>query len=133
MLVYNRTTGVALNPQAGHRRRRFDRLRHLLTLNQHQKVIWIPKVGGPGNHWCAGYLPADASQDNLSSPHANLSALINAINHVPGLGLPVYATDINRSGATTGADILGLIDLLLGADAFDYWIARGLPDCPSAP
>jgi len=85
-----------------------------------------------GNHWCAGYLPADASQDGLSAA-SDINALINAINLVAGLELPIYATDINRSGQTTGADILRLIDLLNGADQFNPWIAQGLPDCPSAP
>jgi len=85
-----------------------------------------------GNQWCAGYLPADASQDGLTASH-DINGLINAINFVPGLELPIYATDINRSGLMTGADILRLIDLLNGAGDFDAWITRSLPDCPSTP
>ena len=85
-----------------------------------------------GNHWCAGYLPADASLNGLSASH-DINALINAMNLMPGFDLPIYATDINRSGVTTGADILRLIDLLNGAEVFDAWVARSLPDCPSAP
>ncbi|MCH9002497.1 MAG: hypothetical protein IIC02_07970, partial [Planctomycetes bacterium] len=47
-----------------------------------------------GKAWCAGYLPADAGQDGLSSA-GDINALINAINLVAGLELPIYATDIN--------------------------------------
>ena len=84
-----------------------------------------------GSEWCAGFLPADASQDGLSTAN-DINALINAINLLPGLELPIYATDINRSGVTNGQDILRLIDLLNGAGDFDPWIAQGLPLCPSA-
>ena len=77
-----------------------------------------------------GYLPADASQDGLSAA-GDINALINSINLVPGLVLPPHATDINRSGVTTGTDILRLIDLLNGAGSFSVWIAAGLPPCPS--
>ena len=85
-----------------------------------------------GKAWCAGYLPADAGQDGLSSA-GDINALINAINLVAELELPIYATDINRSNVTNGQDILRLIDLLNGAGDFNPWIAQGLPDCPSAP
>ena len=79
-----------------------------------------------------GYLPADASQDGLSAA-GDINALINSINLVPGLVLPIYATDINRSNVITGTDILRLIDLLNGAGDFDVWIARGIGACPPAP
>ncbi len=82
-----------------------------------------------GNHWCMGYLPADASGDGLSAA-SDINALINAINLVPGFGRPIYATDMDRSGVTLGSDILRLIDLLNGAGAFDQWITQGLPVCP---
>jgi len=82
------------------------------------------------NQWCAGFLPADASQDGLSTA-ADINALIHAINHVPGHALPIYATDMDRSGTTNGQDILRLIDLLNGASDFDPWLAQGLPPCPS--
>ena len=86
-----------------------------------------------GNSWCAGYLPADASQDGLSASN-DINALIDSINLVPGRILPIHASDINRSNQITGADILRLIDLLNGASDFDPWITKSLPDdCPSAP
>ena len=83
-----------------------------------------------GGQWCMGYLPANADQ-NLVSAANDINALINAINLVPGFKLPLYASDINRSGLTTGQDILRVIDLLNGAGDFDVWIAAGLPPCPS--
>ena len=83
-----------------------------------------------GNRWCAGYLPGDANQDRLVTA-GDINALIDSINLVPGRVLPNYASDMNRSGVTTTADILRLIDLLNGAGEFDPWIARSLPPCPS--
>jgi len=82
-----------------------------------------------GRRWCLGYLPADASQDGLSAT-PDIGALIDSINLVPGRILPPYATDLNRSGATTSSDILREIDLLNGAGCFDVWITQSLPDCP---
>ena len=85
-----------------------------------------------GRRWCLGFLPADSGQDRLSAT-GDINALINSINNVPGRVLPPYATDIDRSGVTNGSDILRLIDLLNGADAFDIWITRSLPPCPQTP
>lgn len=82
-----------------------------------------------GTHTCIGYLPADASQDGLSSA-GDITALINSLNLVPGFILPDYATDINRSDLTSGQDILRLIDLLNGAGDFDPWITQTLPAMP---
>ena len=75
-----------------------------------------------------GYLPTDAGQDGVSSA-ADINTLINSINLVTLL--PIYATDINRSGLTNGQDILRLIDLLNGAGDFNPWIAQSLPPCPT--
>lgn len=85
-----------------------------------------------GSKVCLGFLPADANQ-NLLSTTGDISALIDSINLVPGRILPDYATDINRSGITNGQDILRLIDLLNGADAFSVWITESLPANPCDP
>ena len=61
----------------------------------------------------------------------DIHARIDSINPVPGRILPDYSSDIDRSGVTTGSDILRLIDLLNGAGEFETWIARSLPSCPS--
>ena len=60
----------------------------------------------------------------------DIHARIDSINPVPGRILPDYSSDIDRSGVTTGSDILRLIDLLNGADAFDVWITREWPASP---
>ena len=60
----------------------------------------------------------------------DINVLIDWINLVPGSVFPDYASDINRIGITSGSDILRLIDLLNGADAFDVWITRELPASP---
>ena len=83
---------------------------------------------GSGGQWCMGYLPTDAGQDGVSSA-ADINTLINSINLVTLL--PIYATDINRSGLTNGQDILRLIDLLNGAGDFNPWIAQSLLPCPT--
>ncbi len=44
--------------------------------------------------------------------------------------LPDRAVDIDRSGETSGQDILRLIDLLNGASEFEVWITRSLPANP---
>ncbi|MCH9001854.1 MAG: hypothetical protein IIC02_04700, partial [Planctomycetes bacterium] len=84
---------------------------------------------GSGGQWCMGYLPADAGQDRVSTA-GDINQLIDSINLVASL--PIYATDINRNGVTTGADILRLIDLLNGAGDFAPWIAQSLPPCPAS-
>ena len=82
-----------------------------------------------GDQWCMGYVPADASQNQLSNA-TDIEALIDSINEIEVL--PDYATDINRSGATTAQDILREIDLLNGASAFSSWMgARLMEACPS--
>ena len=82
-----------------------------------------------GSKVCLGFLPADASQNLLSST-GDINALIDSINLVPGRILPDYATDINRSGVTNGQDILRLIDLLNGAGEFSVWITQRMPPSP---
>ena len=73
-----------------------------------------------------GYLPADVNNDRLSSS-ADILALIDAINEV-GDPLQIWQTDINRSGVVTPSDILRVIDLLNGADAYDTFITASLPE-----
>jgi len=65
-----------------------------------------------------GYLPADVN-GNAVSNLADVDALVNALS---GVGPPrsIWSTDINRSTATTPADLLEEIDLLFyGADPFE--------------
>ena len=82
-----------------------------------------------GSSTCLGFLPADAGQDGVAAA-SDIDALIGSINSGRGISLPDYATDINRSGATNGYDILRLIDLLNGAGEFGVWITESLPASP---
>ena len=75
-------------------------------------------------------VPANANQDAISNA-SDITAIINAINLVPGFVLPIYAADMNRSDVVNGQDILRLIDLLNGAGEFSPWITQTLPPCPS--
>ena len=71
-----------------------------------------------------GYLPGDVDGDGTSGP----SDILALIDHLHGVvELPDHATDINRSGLPTAADILRVIDLLNGAGAFDVWNGVSLP------
>jgi hypothetical protein len=59
---------------------------------------------------------------------ADVSVLIAALSGVPApFGL--YSTDIDRSGAATAADLLRLIDLLIGGDPYDAWLDTPVPEC----
>ncbi len=83
-----------------------------------------------GDDMCFGYLPGDVNRSRGSTA-ADINALINSLNNVPGFVRPLFATDANRSGAANASDILRVIDLLNGAQAFDPWLNKTLPVCPS--
>lgn len=78
---------------------------------------------------CLGYLPADVDGGGQSTI-ADIDALINAINVLPGEVPPGYAADINRSGTVNAQDMLSLINLLNGAGDHATWISRTLPPNP---
>jgi len=86
-----------------------------------------------GSKVCAGYLPGDVNADRASVP-ADVLDLIDNLNGVLVPPLPIWQCDTDRSGACQAADVLGVIDLLNGADAFDPWLNASLPTpCPTAP
>ncbi len=82
-----------------------------------------------GTKVCLGYLPGDVNASRGSTA-ADINALINSLNNVPGFVRPLFATDANRSGAANASDILRVIDLLNGAAAFDPWLNKTLPVNP---
>jgi len=84
-----------------------------------------------GRAWCVGTLPGDVNQDRLVNT-ADILALIDSINGVPGRVLPLYATDINRNGEINTSDIRRLIDLMNGVNGVGPWLSRSLPPCPTA-
>ncbi len=106
-------------------------------------VIGFNQVLSPG-HWtcvtfvpggqrtCVGYLPGDVNASRASTA-ADITALINSLNNVPGFVRPLFATDANRSGGANASDILRVIDLLNGAGVYSQWLNATLPACPTAP
>jgi hypothetical protein len=88
---------------------------------------------GNGDTICLGYHPANVNGDSTSAA-ADILAIINCLNLVqPGVYCPwgIASCDVDRSGLCAPADILRVIDLLNGADAYVPWLGQPLPACPS--
>ncbi len=85
-----------------------------LRLSRQNSVLAWTTITHPasGTNVRIGFLPADVDGDAGSDP-ADLDALLIALNG-GGPPLPSWSTDINRSAATTPADVLEVIDLLNG-------------------
>jgi len=79
-----------------------------------------------GTNLRIGFLSADVDGDATSDQTTDVDALINALNGVGPLRR-YWSTDINRSVATTPADILEMIDLLIGSGAYDPFDGDFLP------
>ncbi|MCH7704854.1 MAG: FG-GAP repeat protein [Planctomycetes bacterium] len=73
-----------------------------------------------------GYLPADVGGDCVSLP-SDILTLIDALNGAID-PLPIWSTDVDRSGIANAIDILRVIDLLNGANLYDNWL--GVELCP---
>lgn len=82
--------------------------------------------------FCLGYLPGDVTNDRATALN-DIAALINHLNG--DVVIPAeefYRCDIDRSGDSSSADLLRLIDVLTGGDAYDRWLDfDGLRVCPS--
>lgn len=72
-----------------------------------------------------GFLLGDVNGDRTASP-VGILFLVDLLDGV-GPVLPIWATDIDRSGLAAPADILALIDLLNGASGFGVWNGASLP------
>lgn len=79
-----------------------------------------------GTQTCLGYLPGDVSGNSLVET-ADVTALLADLA-LPAL--PAYAVDTNRSGLANGEDIIELVNLLNGADAFGIAAGLSLPASP---
>jgi hypothetical protein len=86
---------------------------------------WITH-DGTGTTTCLGYLPGDADGNSLVNGD-DILAHIDALDG--NLVLPVYASDVDQSGATEPDDLLRLIDLMNGAEEFDAWFDATLGTC----
>jgi hypothetical protein len=78
-----------------------------------------------GSPTTLGFLPGDVNSDGLTDS-SDVTALVD---HLQGQSpmLPEWATDLDRSGQTTPADIITLIDLINGAGGFFPWDGATLP------
>lgn len=85
---------------------------------------------GSGDMVCLGWLPADVNGDLAAGP-TDILATIDNLNNQVQPPYPVEQCDVDRSGTCAPADILRVIDLLNGADAYDPWLGETLPECPS--
>lgn len=80
---------------------------------------------------CIAHLPGDSNQDGLAQPIDPLRVV--ACMTTPGLTCAPYECDLDRSGTCTSVDLLRAIDLLGGGAAYEPWLGRSLPPCPTAP
>ncbi len=79
--------------------------------------------------------PGNVNGDSTAGA-VDILALIDCLNDVdPARNCPWgdASQDIDRSGAFAPADILGLIDLLNGAGAYDAWLGTSLPQNTACP
>ena len=100
-----------------------------LLLNRPLNVLAWTTFSHPssGTSVRIGFLPADVDGNAASGPaDEDVDALVNALSGV-GPPRPIWSTDINRSSATTPADLLEEIDLLIGSGAYDPFQGDFLP------
>jgi hypothetical protein len=83
---------------------------------------------GSTNEVCVAALPGDVNGD-LVTGFEDLTALLNDMTG-PRV-LPLHSCDIDRDEQCLFTDLLGLIDLLTGANEFNAWDGATLPECPS--
>ncbi len=85
---------------------------------------------GSNKRCCVGSLPGDADTSRVSQPddvfeiHDNLAGIVSPV-------LGIEKCDVDRSMRCTGADLLMLVDLLMGADAFNEVSGDSLQLCPT--
>lgn len=72
-----------------------------------------------------GYFPGDVNADGTADS-LDITALIEAVSDSK-IALPVWATDIDRSGVVSVSDIIREIDLLNGAESFAESKGASLP------
>lgn len=80
---------------------------------------------GSGLSTRIGFLPGDVNGD-ATSDGDDILALMDALTGA-GDALPVWATDVDRSGRMVPPDLLELIDLLEGTDSSPGWRGVSLP------
>lgn len=81
---------------------------------------------------CLGSLPGDCG-GNLATAPADILDLIDHLNGIRNPPLNLDHCDMDRSGACLGADIISIVDMLNGTNAYIVWNGKTLSACPSAP
>ncbi len=76
-----------------------------------------------------GSLPGDVNGDGVSLP-ADILGLIDDLDGQAEEPMEAWQCDVDRSGRCTAQDILRVIDVLNGAEAYEVWNGRSLPDRP---
>lgn len=76
--------------------------------------------------------PANVNADSISFP-TDILDLVDHLNGVRLLPWGVYSGDLDRSGVIAPADILTLIDLLMGTNGYGQWNGTPLPDGSGCP
>lgn len=90
-------------------------------------------IAGGDMSYCIAHLPGDTGGDGVAAA-GDILDLIDDLNGVLEPALSMWQCDVDRSGACQPPDILGVIDLLNGAGAFEPWLNESLgAACPSAP
>ena len=114
----------------------------LVALEPPAVTLYLDTTVPPG-HWtcftylpsaealCLGYLPGDVTADLRSTP-LDITALIETLTAHLRNPLPISQSDVDRSGRSAPADILRIVDLLNGVEAYDAWLQAELPACPSS-
>jgi len=76
-----------------------------------------------------GYLPGNVNADLVSNA-ADVTAIVDVLSSVLPTTKPIWSMDIDRSEAVTPADVLEVVDLLNGADAYLPYLNAALPALP---
>jgi hypothetical protein len=84
-----------------------------------------------GDQVCAGHIPGDANGNQATLP-SDIIALVDHLNQLPGSALPNNQCDMDRTGVCLPADIITLIDLLIG-NGFAVWNGQSLPALGACP
>lgn len=85
-----------------------------------------------GAKTCVGFLPGDVTQDGITSL-MDIEVLLENLNNTLAQPLEFRQCDIDRSGKCGPGDLLAIIDLLNGGEAFDPWLNETLPEEPLCP
>jgi subtilisin family serine protease len=73
-----------------------------------------------------GYLPGNVDANSVSDA-ADVTAIVDVLSSVLPTTKPIWSLDIDRSEAVTPADVLEVVDLLNGADAYLPYLNAVLP------